>query len=193
MRRRAWLWGLVAAAVSAAAPQAAHSAPDVLLDVGGTFANTGDVGDGGFSLSLAAMWSFGDRYAFGIAGFADDMGAEIGPLLDPNDGTDLGSTELAHRSVIGGAWRADANLPGRWQLEPYVSGSWGVYRVADDHYGDRHSAVGSTGFSLGGGVTRPLGRGSLGAVVRYHRLFNDVVGRYWSAAAEWRWNGSLRP
>jgi len=193
MRRPAWLLALVVAAVLAIAPRAARCAPDVLLDVGGTFGVLGDVGDGGFSLSLAAMWPFGDRYAFGIVGMADDMGSEIGPLLDPNDGTNLGSTELAHRSVIGGAWRADASLPGRWRLEPYVSGSWGIYRVADDHFGDRYASVGSTGFSLGGGVARPLGRGSLGAVVRYQRLFNDVVGRYWIAAAEWRWSGSLRP
>jgi hypothetical protein len=174
-----------------AVPGVARSMPSVVADVGGTFGILGNVGDGGFSFSLSTLWPIGERYAFGIVGFADDLGSEIGPLLDPNDGTELGTVELAHRSVLGGAWRADAGLPGRWGWDPYASGTFGVYRVADDHRGERTNAVGSVGFSLAGGVTRPLGRGSLGAVVRYHRLFNDVVGRYWSAAAEWRWNGSV--
>ena len=32
--------------------------------------------------------------------------------------------------------------------------------------------------------------GTARAGVRYHRLFNDVTGRYMSAAVEWHWLGS---
>jgi hypothetical protein len=50
--------------------------------------------------------------------------------------------------------------------------------------------VSSTGFSLAAGVQRRVAGGnSFGAVVRYHRLFNDVTGRYVSGAVEWGWRG----
>lgn len=172
------------------APAGAGAAPTVLADVGRTLGILGGIDEGGFSLGLSALWPIDERLRFGVVGFADDLGAKIGRLRDPNDGSDLGAVELEHRSALGGGWRMDAGLPGRWGWEPYASGTWGAYRVADDHRGDRTRTIGSAGFSLAGGVVRPFGRGSVGAVFRYHRLFNDVAGRYWTAGAEWRWAGT---
>jgi hypothetical protein len=36
------------------------------------------------------------------------------------------------------------------------------------------------------------GATALGLGIRYHRLFNDEVGRYASFAAEWRWGAGVR-
>jgi peptide/nickel transport system permease protein len=59
---------------------------------------------------------------------------------------------------------------------------------ADDLRGKRLSSVGSAGFSLAAGVRWQLGRYvGLGAVVRYHRLFNDREGRFMSAGLDCAW------
>jgi hypothetical protein len=166
-------------------------APELIGDVGSTLAVLGSPDEGGFSVALAALWPMRAGLRFGVTGFADDLGANIGRLRDPNDGTDLGAVETAHRWVYGGGWRVDAGLPDRWGWVPYASGTWGAYRLEDDHRGEVSRALSSIGFSLGGGVVRPVsGRAALGVGVRYHRLFNDVAGRYVSVAAQWRWGAS---
>ncbi len=73
-------------------------------------------------------------------------------------------------------------------MTPFASATWGFYRVTDDVRGDELDSVGSTGFSLAMGARRPLGRHfALGAVVRYHRLFNDRLGRLMSAGLDCAW------
>jgi len=175
-------------AVASAWPQ-----PDIAASVGNTVAVLGTPNDGGMSIELAALWKIwdgGGRVRFGGMALADDLGARIGRLRDPNDATiDLGAVELDHRDVMGAAWRLDAVFGGPRSWQPFASGTWGYYRLADDHRGQDRETLGSTGFSLGGGILRPLGtRYALGVGVRYHRLFNDVAGRYVNVGAEWRWS-----
>ena len=182
-----WLAALLAsAAVCAAAPAGAGPAPGIEASAGGTLAISGESGDGGWSLALSPMWSLEDRFSFGVTFFADDMGTELGRLRDPNDGTDLGATELGHAFVLGAAWRLDREWGSLLTWMPYVSGTWGYYTVTDDRRGRVERRVGSTGFSLGAGVRRAVtDRHAVGTSIRYHRLFNDRIGRYVGWAVDW--------
>jgi opacity protein-like surface antigen len=177
----------------AGAPAArAVPAPEWTGSAGHSFAVTGDLGGGGWSLSLGALWPLDlPRVSFGLGLFADDAGNRIGRIKDVNDGTDLGAVGLGHRAVYGAAWRLDARTAPRRGWEPFGSATWGYYRVEDDRLGDTLGRAGSTGFSLAAGLRRPMGSGALGASLRYHRLANDVLlGRYVSAGLDWAWRGA---
>jgi hypothetical protein len=122
---------------------------------------------------------------------AADLGTHMGELYDPNSGESLGPVALGHRAAYEIAWRVDAALPDAWGFAPYASGTWGYARVADDVRGEGGPALSSTGFTLGLGVLRPVGRTqSLGASLRYHRLFNDSAGRFVSAGIDWAFGGA---
>ena len=196
MRALAAAAGALGAAMLLAAPALASWRPDLVTEVGGTFAVNAEPDEGGFSLALASMWpvdppfGLGGALRFGVMGFADDMGSQEIRLQDPNDPSiDLGPAEGAHRIAWGGAWRLDATAPVTWWgWSPVGNASWGVWRVQDDVRGEIRSAVSSTGFGLGLGLDRPLSsRHAIGIGVRYDRLFNDVVGRYMSGGLNWRW------
>jgi hypothetical protein len=162
--------------------------PDLTGTLGRTLAVTGSPDEGGFSFALGLLWPVEKRLRFGAGFFADDMGSSFGQLTDPNDGVDLGRVPTTHRETLGLTWRLDAVFAARRGWTPTASGTWGVYRVADDRRGLDAGSIGSTGFSLGGGLRHPLaGRLSLGASVRYHRLFNDRAGRFVSAGVDWGW------
>lgn len=167
-------------------------APEWTGSAGHSFAATGDLGGGGWSLSLGALWPLDlPRVSFGVGLFADDAGNRIGRIKDVNDGTDLGIVGLGHRAAYGAAWRLDARTTLRRGWEPFGSATWGYYRVEDDRLGVTQDRVGSTGFSLAAGLRRPMGSGALGASFRYHRLANDVLlGRYMSAGVDWAWRGA---
>jgi hypothetical protein len=182
-----------------AAAEGAWASPELSFSGGTTLAILGEPDEGGASVSAGLLWpvegpeALGDRMRFGVHLFADDLGARLTRLLDPNDQSDLGLAEDLHRDAFGAAWRLDAVFDGPGGWIPYTSGTWGFYWVQDDVRGDARDAVGSTGFSLGAGLLRPIaGASSLGLGVRYHRLFNDVAGRYASLSAEWRWGSALR-
>ena len=188
------LAGAIAAALlgASAGPARAVPRPELAALAGQTFGATSAPDHGGLSLSLAALWPvdwrLGDRVVLGMAVSADDLGSELGQLRDSHDGTALGATQLRQRSVYALEWRMDARAHQRLGATPYASGTWGFSRVLDGHLGTRLRSVGSTGFSLGGGLGWPIGgAGTLGIALRYHRLFNDVVGRYLSAGVDWGW------
>lgn len=188
----------LACAVGASAERACAS-PELSLSAGSTLAVVGEPDEGGASIAAGVLWPveapgpFGDRMRFGVHLFAEDLGARLTRLLDPNDQTDLGLAEDLHRDAFGAAWRMDTVFDGPGAWLPYASGTWGFYWVQDDVRGDAVGAVGSTGFSLGLGLMRPIaGASTLGLGVRYHRLFNDVAGRYVALSAEWRWGSAFR-
>ena len=161
----------------------------IAASVGTTAGVLGKPNDGGASLGFSALWPFDPYFAFGPVLFVDDLGTGAERLTDPNDHTDLGAVAGLHRSTVGGAWRLDARLPAQGSWSPYASGSWGLYHVTDDFLGTRTRSLTSTGFSLGAGLMYRLGNTvSIGPSVRYHRLFNDQVGRYLGIAldADWR-------
>jgi hypothetical protein len=184
--RPAFLFAAALAALLALSPGAALARPGLEATLGGTLAIEGAPDEGGWSVSLSPMWPLEERWSFGAMLFADDMGAEFGRLSDPNDGMDLGAAELGHAYVLGAAWRLDREWGSLLTWMPYASGTWGYYRVIDDLRGEVTQRAGSTGFSLGGGVRRAINdRNAIGASVRYHRLFNDRLGRYVGWAVDW--------
>jgi hypothetical protein len=181
----------IVASLAVGAPAPAHGAPrsGLRVGVGDTFAVLGDPGRGGFSTTLAALWPVEERFAFGVMGFADDLGADLAPLADPSaPSTSLGRTESSHRSSWGGGWRMDAELKRLRAWTALASGTWGYYRIIDDHRGRGFRATNSTGWSLAAGARRGLlGRGTITPMIRYHRLFNDRAGRFVSAGVEFGW------
>jgi hypothetical protein len=179
-------WALLALLVMTPVKPAA--AVEFAISAGGTFAVSGEPNEGGLSFDGAILWPFHEHVRFGFEVFANDLGTSTGRLVDPNDGTDLGPTDLAHRDVWGAGFRLDAPLGPYGGWTPFGTAGWHASEITDDQHGNVIAAERSSGFLLGGGVMRPVGaRSSLGAVIRYHRLFNDVAGRYMSAAIEWRW------
>jgi len=187
MTRRAIVVAILAVALGAS-PAAALPPPELSLTAGGAFGVSSPPDEGGASLSLGAMWAFDAPFSFGPMLFADDLGARIGRLKDPNDGTDLGATEDAHRFAFGGAWRFDAGLPSLGSWEPFASAAYGIYRIQDDRLGVTQGALTTAGASIGAGIRRPLpGWGALGVSVRYHQLTNELVRHYVSAGVDWSW------
>ncbi|MFI5370112.1 MAG: hypothetical protein ACHQ52_01045 [Candidatus Eisenbacteria bacterium] len=192
--RTAVAMGVSAAMLLAARPGMAGWAPGLVVDAGKTGAIDGPLTAGGLSLGFAGLWPVDESpwripIRFGVMAYFDDMGGVNKDLYDPT-GAFIGVAEAKHQTVYGGAFRLDWEPSMRWSWRPYGSGTWGYYRVQDSVRGTSLEGVSSTGFSLAAGVQRHVGgHNSIGAVVRYHRLFNDVTGRYVSGAVEWGWRG----
>jgi hypothetical protein len=163
--------------------------PELSGSAGSSFAVLGTPQGGGASLSLSAMWPVVPRLSFGVMFHGDDAGSTVDSLRDAQGrGRAYGKIEQVHRAAWGASWRLDAAAPARLGVTPFASATWGYYRVTDDLRGDPVGSIGSTGFSLAAGARRPLGgHFALGAVVRYHRLFNDREGRFMSAGLECAW------
>ena len=184
---------LIALVLAIPAPSFAIMPPRVVAGVGQTFLATAAPDEGGFAASLALQWPpdwrFGDHVLAGVEVAAEDLGATVGQIHDQHDGSPIGATQLAQRAVYSASFRVD--LEGRrtrLRAIPFANGTWGVARVDDARLDTRLSSVGTTGFGLGGGLRWMAGHtGSLGLSVRYHRWFNEVVGRYMSVGLDWGW------
>ncbi len=184
---------LAAAATLACVAAPAAAGPRLVLGVGGSGGPTEGVDGPGFSASLSALWRVEPWLDAGPMLFADDQGTQIGRLLDPNDGTDLGATETAHRMVFGGAWRADAPFSIRGPWHGFAGATLGYYRIHDDQAGVVEQAFSATGASAALGVQRRLGPGAeVGMSFRYHRVFDDRLDYYWSATLDWTFASAAR-
>lgn len=158
---------------------AAVPLPEMLTGAGRTVLAAGKPDEGGISYYLSGLWPVEGGLHFGVTLYADDMGEEVGNLLDPNDGTFLGLVQKAHRWVYGGGWRGDYAFGPQDGWGRYASATWGYYRVEDDRLGVVRHAASSAGLSLGLGVRHPFSpRNPVGASLRYHRLFHGGVGHY---------------
>ena len=167
---------------------AVAAGPEWAGSLGGTFAAVGSPDGRAFDASLAALWPVEERFSLGVMVCASDLGVTTGHLADTHSGEDLGKIEQLHRAIYGVAWRLDARVGSLRGWDPFASASWGFYSINDELHGDLLGREASTGFSLGGGLRHSIGtRAALGASMRYHRLFNDRVGRYMSAAVDWSW------
>jgi hypothetical protein len=185
-----WMWFALAAALLApGVARAGAWRPELSGSLGSSFAVLGLPSGGGSSASLAALWPVAPRLSFGVMLHGDDAGSTLDSLRDEQGhGLAYGKIEQVHRAAWGASWRLDATAPARFGATPFASATWGYYRVADDLRGNEISSVGSTGFSLAAGARWPLGpHVALGAVVRYHRLFNDREGRFMSAGLDCAW------
>ena len=182
-----WMWFALAAVLLApGVARAGAWRPELSGTLGKSFAVLGEPSGGGSSASLAAMWPVASRLSFGVMLHGDDAGSTVDSLRDEQgQGLPYGKIEQVHRAAWGASWRLDAAAPARFGVIPFASATWGYYRIVDDLRGDVISSVGSTGFSLAAGARWPIGpHFALGAVVRYHRLFNDLEGRFMSAGLD---------
>ncbi len=189
-RTKKWTgFGLLAVLLVPGAAWAGTLRPELGASVGSTFAVVGEPSDGGSSASLSMLWPVAPRVAFGVMLHGDDAGSTVDSLRDEQGhGIAGGKVEQVHRAAWGASWRLDVSAPPVFRTVPFASASWGWYRIADDLRGHKLGSLGSAGFSLGAGMRRPLGgHVALGAVVRYHRLFNDHEGRFMSAGLDITW------
>jgi hypothetical protein len=190
--RKGWTWFALAALLLL--PGAAHAAgtlrPELSGSLGASFAVTGTPDGGGSSGALSLMWPVARGLSFGVMLHGDDAGTQLDSLRDGNGvAYPAGKVEQVHRAAWGASWRLDATARARFGVTPFVSATWGVYKVADDLRGRSLGSIGSSGFSLGAGARRGLGKHiALGAVFRYHRLFNDLEGRFMSAGLDCVWH-----
>lgn len=180
---------VVLLALLAAPASAGPHWPDPSVAFGGTTAVAGAPNSGGFSASGSVMWPVEGLLAFGLTAFADDMGTRLAQFYAPGrPPVALGAYERDHRFVYGGAWRLDVSPAPSRGWRPFASASWGYARVQDDARGVISNAESATRFGIGAGVRREVLRSStVGVVVHYHRLADDRVDQYMSAALEWGW------
>ena len=175
-------------AVLAAAPVHAGRMPYLIGGFGATAAIGGDVNEGGLSASVAALWPVARGFDSGVELAVDDFGAAITRLRDPNDGIDLGAVAQLDRQAVGLGWRADGALPALGRFVPYVSGTWGVYRIRDERLGHSEGSHTTAGLSAGAGIRHPLsGSFALGVSGRWHKLFDDATRRWMSVGLEVSW------
>ena len=190
MGRPQWVW--IVAAVTLLAPGLARAVawrPELSASLGGTFGVRGTPNEGGPAGALSALWPVAERLSFGVMLHAHDAGSLVDSLRNAQGhGLPYGKIEQLHRAAWGASWRLDARLPARFGLDPFVSATWGYYRIRDDIRGTKSSEAGSGGLSLAAIVRRSFGRRlSAGAGVRCHWLFNDLEDRFVSATLEGAW------
>ena len=189
--RTRWMWfALSALLLAPGVVRAGAWVPEVSGSLGASFAVSGTPSSGGSSASLSAMWPVARRLSFGVMLHGDDAGARVDSLRDAQgNGLAVGKIDQGHRAAWGASWRLDVAAPARFGMTPFASATWGAYRLADDLRGSQLGSSGSAGFSVGVGAHRPLGKHiALGAIVRYHRLFNDLAGRFMSAGLDCVWH-----
>jgi hypothetical protein len=169
--------------------------PDLTVALGGTGAVSGTPNSGGFSGSVAGMWPVEERFAFGISVFADDMGSELNELVEPGPPpVSFGTFPGAHRLLYGAGWRFDYEPDLKYRWRPFASATWDYVRIQDDTHGTVTNALSATRIGLGLGVHRNiLKRSTVGVVVRFHRLSDDLVDQYASVTAEWGWRFGRTP
>jgi len=179
-------------ALTACAAAAGPHMPQVSLALGGTTGVSGDLNSGGFAISSAALWPVDDRWSFGVEAIVHDAGNDVREIFE--DSTPVGTVELRHRFAWGGGWRLDSRLPGLGRWEPLATLTWSAVRIQDDARGKVYAAETTNGVGIGLGIRRPvLQHSTVGALVRYHHLFNDTLDGYVTAAVEWGWRFGKTP
>jgi len=181
------------------AATAASDAPELLASLGSTFAVTGTPGSGGASVSAGMLWPFENRFAFGAALFADDLGTGFEELHDPNTGAGLGTVGSTHRSSFGGEWRAEARLRESRRVRLQWGAGFGYGRQVLDRFGKSHGAVSGVLASTGLTFLYKASHGhAFGTTLAYkhqfvHRESDPERSTTWATAAfEWRWQGTPR-
>ena len=188
-----------ALAVAASVPSTASACrPELSFQLGRSFAVDSPVPDafdqGGFVLSLGALYPWQNRFRFGLQLFAADFGNEVMPvtLADPSGGPskNYGTIEFGHRGSWGAAWRTDVLGPRLgWLGRGYATATYGYYRNRQDHVGAEVGALSAVGGSFGLGLERPLTpHHALGASASATWMSDDFTRRFGSAALEWRWH-----
>jgi hypothetical protein len=186
---------LVLAAAIAAPAAAGPRWPDLTIAMGGTFAASGEPGNGGFNAAIAGLWPVDGPLSSGLTVFADDIGTRLSQYIEPGSpAAFLGTYESDHRFVYGAGWRLDFEPATQRRWRPFGSATWNYARVQDDARGVITNAQSSAMISVGLGLHRDvLQHSTLGVVAQYHRLADDRVKQYLGAAVEWGWRFDRTP
>jgi hypothetical protein len=185
------LAAVVALMTFAGVASRASAEPRVVAGAGLTALSSDGPKTSGLATAVAVLWSHGEHLELGPVFFADDLGTKVGRLVDPNDGTDLGSVAEIHRIAFGGAWRFDVPFGTVAGFTPRAIGTWGYYRIQEDRVGVVTSAISATGWSLGGGLSRRLSHAiGIGMSAHYHGLQDERQNHYVSATVDLSWMSS---
>ena len=188
------LAGLLGAARASAAVEPEF--PEIALAVGTTVGVNGNPGGGGASGSLAFLWPFEQRFAFGVVVFADDFGTDFVDLKDPNTGEPLGTVASLHRMGYGAGWRTEARIfhseERRWR---FLWGADFAYeREERDIRGTTDNAVSGVLVATGPKfVWRTVGGHSFGGALAWKHAFMsrdfdaDRSTDWAQLALVWRW------
>jgi hypothetical protein len=181
------------------AAASAFGIPELMGSLGGTFAISGDVKEGGAAVQIGGLWPVGgpsSPASVGLGVWAADAGQQVVRLLDPNDGTDLGAVGGQALTTFGAGLVADVR-PDLWRGRNdvgaatglFLSGAFGYYKVNTSVQQNPVSDDGSLGWSAGGGWRFRLAHGvTIGPAIHYHRLvFDDHLGRFMTAGLDWAW------
>jgi hypothetical protein len=178
----------VAALAMVAVASHGHAATRLELGLGVTGASSDGPQQSGAAASAAMLWEVVPRFEFGPMLFADDLGSNVGRLLDPNNGTDLGAVAEDHRSVYGGAWRGDVQMTRGERWRSAASATWGYYRLRDDQIGVVQSVWSAVGWSIGAAVSRRVRPTvAIGASVRWNQLLEERQDHYVRATVDLMW------
>jgi hypothetical protein len=179
---------VAAAAVIGCTATPIQAATVLGLGIGAASGASGGLEGPGVSAWTAVLWPVERWIRVGAMLHVDDHGTEIGRLLDPNDGTDLGATATDHRMVIGGAWRADFPFRLSRTWGGLAGATVGYYRVQNDVVGVVESAFSTSGVSGALGVHRSSWIASdIGITFRYHYAFDERLDPYGSLTLDWTW------
>jgi len=191
---------VLATLFAGAVPARAVPMPDVVAEVGRSFAVDSSVDgvfdEGGFSLACSALWPAADRLRFGLTLFADDLGSLTEERVDDSvtPPVPLGTFHVAHVAVAGALWRTEVVGPRVARLETFGRADWGLFRFRADEFGSQLDSESKLGWSLGGGVMVPMKSGhSFGLTFNFHRTFHEFFRDYMSAAAAWHWRPGRAP
>lgn len=179
--------GLAALPARPAAARLLPAMPAVEARLGSAGAISGSVAEGGPSGALGLLWPAARGVFAGVELSVDDFGSSIGRLRDPNDGEDLGTVADIHRAALGMAWRLDGRMPAWHGVQPFATGTWGLWRIRDDHLGHSTDSATAAGLSAGAGVRRSFGGTSVGASAAWHRVFSPMVSRWLSVGLDLGW------
>lgn len=188
---------VVVAAAAVAAPAAAYR-PELAFQLGRSFAvgspTAGSYDQGGYVVSLGALYPWENRFRFGLQVFASDFGDQVLPvvLADPSGGPskNYGSIDFGHRGAWGAAWRVDALGPRLGALgRSYATGTYGYYRYKHDRVGRELGVLSAVGGSVGLGLDHTLTpHHALGVAAGATWMSDDFTRRFGSASLEWRWH-----
>jgi hypothetical protein len=165
---------LAVALALSAGPASALAPPEVAVSLGSTAGVNGSPGGGGAAATVAFLWPFERRFAFGGVLWADDHGTDFADLVDPNTGEPLGTVASVHRMGYGAGWRGEAELlrseSRRWRL--LWGADFGYQRQERDLRGLVNGAVSGTLVATGPTfLFRTVGGHSFGASVGWKHAF----------------------
>jgi hypothetical protein len=188
---------LLAAAALVRPAAALPPRPEFTTSLGHSFGVLGaEAKKGGTALEVAALWPVREGWSAGVALWGGDTSSGTERVEDPVTFQDLGPVPGTSEYFAGAGWAMELR-PGVFGRDStgaagplrglVLAGNAGVYRVGVA-FGGEETHQQSFGFGLGIGWRFALGEHhQVGPALRYARVFDDQLGRFFSAGLDWTW------